>query len=255
MGTACAPVLANLYAGHYEERLRIPYQRGVLLYVRYIDDILCLFQGTEEAAVAFCEKVKLGPLQITWSRSLSRNEFLDIELLRTQERAERVVRTRLFRKKMNRHLYIPWSSAHPLHVKKGFVKAELTRLAMLCSHFEYFADARQNFYGNLRRRGYPSKSLIEWFSQVSYGDRSIMLLPKKKEQEYAPLMLPGHYNPVWDFVDVNEIIASARRFWNQEELPDSLEEPLIRSLGKTTSVFDLLSSWNKTTLVFFSDSG
>jgi hypothetical protein len=82
-----------------------------------------------------------------------------------------------------------------------------------------------------------------------------MLLPKKKEQDFAPLMLPGHYNPVWDYVDVKEIITSARRFWTQEELPASLEEPLIRSLGKTTSLFDLLSTWNKTTLLSSSTCG
>lgn len=253
MGTACAPVLANLYAGFYEKRHKIPGQKGVLLYNRYIDDILCLFQGTEEEAVRFCEKVRLGPLSITWSCSILRNEFLDIEIIKSQDRAVRVVDTRLFRKKMNRHLYIPWSSAHPLHVKKGFVKAELTRLTMLCSDAKYFADARQEFYGNLRRRGYPSQTLIEWFSQVSYGDRPILLLPKNKEQDQAPLMLPGHYNPVWDFVDVKEVISAAKRFWNQEELPDSLQEPLIRSLGKTTSLFDLLSSWNKTILLSLPD--
>jgi hypothetical protein len=62
-------------------------------------------------------------------------------------------------------------------------------------------------------------------------------------------MLPGHYNPVWDFVDVNEVLAAAREFWLKEKLPSSLTEPLIRSLGKTTSLFDLLSVWNKTNLL------
>jgi hypothetical protein len=255
MGTACAPVLANLYMGYHEEQQNTVNQPGVLLYVRYIDDILCLFQGTKEEAISFSESVKLGPLKITWSIDPLRNEFLDIELLKTPDAGLRAVHTRLYRKELNRHLYIPWSSAHPLHVKKGFVKAELTRFAMICSKPEYFADARTEFYGNLRRRGYPAKTLIEWFRQVSYGDRPVMLLPKIKEQDFAPLMLPGHYNPVWDYVDVKEIITSARRFWTQEELPVSLEEPLIRSLGKTTSLFDLLSTWNKTTLLSSSTCG
>ncbi|KAK3366600.1 hypothetical protein B0H63DRAFT_383810, partial [Podospora didyma] len=134
-----------------------------------------------------------------------------------------------------------------LHVKKGFVKAELSRFAIICSKPSFFAEARQEFYGNLRRRGYPAKTLIEWFQQVQYDNRPSLLLPKQKE-EHAPLMLSGHYNPVWDFVDVREVLNAARRFWMKEELPSTLEEPLIRSLGRTTSLFDLVSTWNKTLL-------
>lgn len=255
MGTSCAPILANLYAAYYEDKAKVIFQDGVLLYVRYIDDILCLFQGTKEEARQFAGRLKLGSLQIVWQPHLFRNEFLDIELLRNFEDGSRVVHTRLFRKKMNRHLYIPQSSAHPLHVKKGFVKAELTRLAILCSKPEFFAEARREFYGNLRRRGYAAQTLQEWFKSVQYGSRPQLLLPKEKLREFAPLMLPGHYNPVWDYVDVKEIIATARRFWGQEELPASLKEPLIRSLGRTTSLFDLMSAWNKTILNPVATSG
>lgn len=255
MGTACAPVIANLYAAWFEWKARVVHQDGVLLYTRYIDDILCLFQGTKEEARQFCGKLKLGPLQIVWSPSLERNEFLDIELLRyPSNMGARVVHTRLYRKPMNRHLYIPWSSAHPSHVKKGFVKAELIRLAMLCSQRRYFADARREFYGNLRRRGYPAQTLNEWFKQVTYDDRPRLLhFREKNEDDAAPLMLSGHYNPVWDYVEVKEVISEARRFWPQEELPDALKEPLIRSLGRTTSLFDLMSTWNKTILLSPSD--
>lgn len=255
MGTSCAPVLANIYAAYFERKAQVGRQHGVLLYVRYIDDILCLFQGTIKEATAFTEVFRLGDLTVRWSIDSLRKEFLDIELIRgKQELGLRVCHTRLFRKEMNRHLYIPWSSAHPLHVKKGFVKAELTRFAIICSRPEYFAEARQEFYGNLRRRGYPVQALREWFQQVQYDDRPKLLLPKIKT-DFAPLMLSGHYNPVWEFVDVKEVLTAARMFWNREELPDSLKEPLIRSLGRTTSLFDLISTWNKTILLSPSEEG
>lgn len=254
MGTACAPVVANLYAAWFEKKARVVHRQGVLLYVRYIDDILCLFQGSKEEVKEFMGGFTIGPLSLTWSANRLRNEFLDIELIQEPGLVQRVVHTRLFRKKMNRHLYIPWSSAHPSHVKKGFVKAELTRYVMLCSKFEYFAEARKELYGNLRRRGYPAKVLEEWFTQVQYGKRAQVLLTREKEDR-VPLMLPGHYNPVWDYVDVNEIMAAARAFWLKEELPSTLTEPLIRSLGRTTSLFDLLSAWNKTNLLSSSSVG
>jgi len=255
MGTSCAPVLANIYAAYFERKARVVHQDGVLLYVRYIDDILCLFQGTAKEARSFTQEFRLGSLEVRWSASLLRKEFLDIELIRgEQQLGLRVCHTRLFRKEMNRHLYIPWSSAHPLHVKKGFVKAELSRFAIICSRPEYFAEARQEFYGNLRRRGYPVQALREWFLQVHYDARPVLLLPKQKS-DAAPLMLSGHYNPTWEFVDVKEVLTAARMFWNREELPDSLKEPLIRSLGRTTSLFDLISTWNKTILLSSSKEG
>ena len=48
MGTSCAPTIASLYAGYDERKARVVHQEGVLLYVRYIDDVLCLFQGTQK---------------------------------------------------------------------------------------------------------------------------------------------------------------------------------------------------------------
>jgi hypothetical protein len=133
-------------------------------------------------------------------------------------------------------------------VKKAFVKAELIRFAILSSEVGYFADARSQFYGNLRRRGYPSQALENWFQQVSYDDRPLLLSSVKKETS-APLMLSGQYNPVWEYINVDEVLRSARQGWLLEKnLPDALQEPLIRSLRRSTSLFDLLSAWNKTIL-------
>lgn len=251
MGTSSAPVIANIYAARHETSLKLQKNPRVRYYCRYIDDCLCLFQGTREEVQEFCDSFRIGPLSVTWSISENRDSFLDIEIIKGVWPDPCVVHTRLFRKNLNKHLYIPWSSAHPLPAKKGFVKAELSRFAILCSRPEYFADARLEFYGNLRRRGYPPKTLAEWFTQVTYRDRPRLLLPREEENSMAPLMLRGHYNPVWDFVDVKEVILAAKKQWVREELPDTLQQPLIRSLGRTVSVFDLMSSWNKTTLQEF----
>ncbi|KAF2752380.1 hypothetical protein EJ05DRAFT_429301, partial [Pseudovirgaria hyperparasitica] len=56
---------------------------------------------------------------------------------------------------MNKHHYIPWSSAHPLTVKRAFVKAEMTRFMVLSSSRRLFEERLQEFHQALRRRGYP----------------------------------------------------------------------------------------------------
>lgn len=253
MGTSSAPVLANIYAARHENTLGLQSDPRIRFYCRYIDDCLCLFQGTREEVQEFCDSFRIGPLSVTWSISDTRDSFLDIEIIKGVWPDTCAVHTRLFRKHLNKHLYIPWSSAHPLATKKGFVKAELTRLAIICSRPGYYADARQEFYGNLRRRGYPPKELDQWFTQVNYRDRPKMLLPKEEASTGAPLMLRGHYNPVWDYVDVKEVLRVAKWKWSKEELPETLQQPLIRSLGRTKSIFDLMSTWNKTTLQEFGD--
>ncbi len=150
---------------------------------------------------------------------------------------------------MNKFLYIPWSSAHPLHVKKAFVKAELTRFAIISSEVTYFAESCRQFYGNLRKRGYPPQVLENWFLQVCFSQRAILLKAEKQERMENPLMLTGQYNPVWEHINVGEVILKARRFWSWEkELPATLHEQLIRSLRRSTSLGDMLSVWNKTML-------
>jgi len=249
MGTSCAPILANIYAAFWERKHNVMRQPGVLLYNRYIDDILCVFQGTRKELMDFLEKIQLGSLTINWSFSSKKKEFLDVEIMTLPTPHGPTLATRLFKKLMNRHLYIPWSSAHPLHVKKAFVKAELIRFAMVSSEIGYFADARAQFYGNLRRRGYPSEALENWFRQVSYDNRPLFLSSQKETEQHAPLMLSGQYNPVWEYINVEEVMRAARPSWNQEKnLPESLNQPLIRSLSRSTSLFDLLSVWNKTIL-------
>lgn len=249
MGTSCAPVLANIYMAFYERKSRLPAQPGVLLYNRYIDDILCIFQGTQKELTDYLQSIELGPLTVNWSYSQTKKEFLDIEVMRIRDINGNHLRTRLFKKALNKHLYIPWSSAHPTHVKKGFVKAELIRFTMVSSEVEYFAEARAQFYGNLRRRGYPPQTLEDWFNQVSYGKRSVYLEAEKAQPDETPLMLPGQYNPVWDYINVEEVLRTARKGWLLErELPEALKQPLIRSLGRSTSLGDLLSAWNKTIL-------
>jgi hypothetical protein len=115
MGTSCAPILANIYAAFFERKHRLLDEPGVLLYNRYIDDILLIFKGTKTELTHFLNKVKLGRLTVNWDTSFQKGEFLDIEILKLTDLHGPKLATRLFRKEMNKFLYIPWSSAHPLH--------------------------------------------------------------------------------------------------------------------------------------------
>ena len=70
------------------------------------------------------------------------------------------VQMRIFRKPINKYLYIPWLSAHPLSVKKAFVKAKLTQFTTIYSQEKYYIETTLLLYRNLYYRGYLSGILM-----------------------------------------------------------------------------------------------
>lgn len=246
MGTSVAPLFANLYAASLEAvGIMATARKAVRLYVRYIDDILALIEGTEEELNHAQTLMKLRGFKISWDCSSSRREFLDLEILNTPASRNRLA-TRLYRKPMNKFLYIPFSSAHPLPVKKAFVKAELTRFIIICSEEPFFAETCRFFYLNLRRRGYPAEVLKPWFKQRSYKDRQ--LLWSSDEKPVIPVLLPSKYNEVWEYINVNELMKEVRTEWLKGPLPETLSGPLLKSLSRTTNLGDLIARWNLTML-------
>jgi hypothetical protein len=161
MGTACAPAVANLYAGFYEN-ISMPAlkESGLLFYGRYIDDIFLIFRGPEHKLNDMLSQLEIPGLEILWEHSKSRVSFLDVDVRLVQ--GDLV--TTVFRKDLNRYMYIPFSSGHPLSVKKALVKAERSRMKNICSSEELFHECQEAFRLNLYRRGYPSQLLQKWFS-------------------------------------------------------------------------------------------
>lgn len=137
MGTSCAPIIANLYCASKEVDLARYCQSNNYFYSRYIDDIFSTFRGTKEALQTFLNKVQLGPLEITWTYSKVSMNFLDVQVYSLQGR----LATTIYRKDLNKYLYIPFSSAHPIAAKKAFIKAERSRLRLICSEEEDYYNA------------------------------------------------------------------------------------------------------------------
>ncbi|KAF1980662.1 hypothetical protein K402DRAFT_303073, partial [Aulographum hederae CBS 113979] len=136
-------------------------------------------------------------------------------------------------------------------VKKAFIKAEMTRFMVISSTKSLFEERVTEFMKALRRRGYPSDTLHAWRKQVRYEDRA-WSLSKRKDQstQGLPLMLPSSYDAMWEYIDVKSILSEMKNHWVTcgEPLPPSLHGPLIKSLRRTDSLFDKLSSWNKAVL-------
>ena len=159
MGTPCAPTVANLYLAFHESKiLEASIKRGVLFYGRYIDDIFLIFKGNVDQTQAFVDTLTHPHLSISWELSAESLPFLDVHVRIEKGRME----TSVYTKRLNRYMYVPFSSAHPLSVKRALVKGERSRFKAICSNSEDLRRVEQYFRLNLYRRGYPSRLLRRW---------------------------------------------------------------------------------------------
>jgi hypothetical protein len=262
MGTSCAPAFANVSLGFKEQFIESivkttkSVQDGLILYLRYIDDILIVFKGSKAACQSCLDDIshRLQPFKIGWEINSCREpkSFLDAEFFFEQGFGPVGIQSRVYRKRMNQHQYIPWSSAHPKSVKKAFIKAELTRFMVISSTRDLFEEKVSEFMNALGRRGYPLTILHIWKKQVNYEDR-LYTLSKRKDTSVRgqPLMLPSSYDEVWEYTDLQPVFKTMMDEWLKcgEPLPPSLMGPLIKSLKRSENLFDKISSWNKAILI------
>lgn len=140
------------------------------------------------------------------------------------------VQTRIYRKLMNKFLYISWLSAHLLSVKKAFVKAELIQFMTICSLERYYAKTTRFFYYNLRPHSYPAGTILLQFKQINYNNRWAFWLPKMSVKMDVLLLIPSKYNEVWEYINIREVAEAMKKEWSKDECSDVLFQPLIKSL-------------------------
>jgi hypothetical protein len=257
MGRSVAPVFANIYAASFEQDVDMWYRKGLLSFVRYISDIKFIFEGTREQLQEFIDFRTYGKLKITWEIRSAWQEtpFVDATFFFCEKPGVTEIQTRLFRKKMNKHQYIPWSSAYPESVKRSFVKAELTQFMIVSSQRFYFEESKETFFMNLRRRGYPADKLVEFGRQVTYADRFLVLTntQQRSSERDIPLLIPSKYNGVWNMLKLRPVFEMLTSVWsaNGVEIPNTLRGPIVKSLRRSENLFDKISAWNRSTLNTF----
>ena len=79
MGKKCAPSYANLFMGNFEKTHILPLlQEKSSLYLRFINGIFFLWNGTEEELKSFINRVNMDPLQdANDNTSKTTRRFLD----------------------------------------------------------------------------------------------------------------------------------------------------------------------------------
>ena len=120
MGTSAACMWATAYYGVHESESLLPaHSAHLILYVRFIDDIFGIWNGTDDAWKEFKEDINNFGI-LTWEicePSLSAN-FLDLTISIEQDGS---LTTKTYQKAMNLYQYIPPQSAHTPGMTKGVI--------------------------------------------------------------------------------------------------------------------------------------
>jgi hypothetical protein len=238
MGLHCAPVLANIYMAHFEKEFlqRTP---SIRLYRRYIDDCFALDENDEPVTT-----LTVPGLAIQWSHSAHELPFLDVRFHTHPDSAE--VCFAPYSKALSHHQYLPWASSHPLSVKKGLVKGELSRIRAISYKELYFLAWKATFLSRLRARGWPKQALQSWGRQVQWQNHfpRAGLVSKKRGDA---IMVVSEYNPVWEQISSPAIWRDMRQAWIRRG-PSDLPYPprIITAMKRTRSMWDLIRAVNRT---------
>ncbi len=160
MGTRLALSYANIFMCRLEQKLLSELEQMGLkpaLYLRYIDDILIIWDQGEEKLKQFIKHMNDAHHSIKFTAEYSREEvnFLDTKVI--VDRILNKVYTDLYTKNTDTNNYMCYTSSHPHHCKKGGPFGEFLRLRRNChiiTDFEIHASRR---LADLHQKRVPKK--------------------------------------------------------------------------------------------------
>ena len=195
MGTSFSVTYATIFMIWLETPIIDEFRRHIVLYKRYIDDLLLIWSGSSAELCRF--RARFGTanasINLEWQGTPSaidavnpdkfdlvqhrRVNFLDLDIQIVNACGFSEFAFRIYRKPGNAYAYLPYGSYHARHIFRGWLKAELQRLLTHSSSPTVWLEECCRFYSHLRNRGYPVKAIDSSFRSVNWNQRRKMLEP------------------------------------------------------------------------------
>lgn len=241
MGLHCAPVFANLYMAESERRW-LSKMPDDFFYRRYIDDCFSIYPLDEMVHSLSCPG-----LTIQWADSELGLSFLDVYF--HTHRGSFEICFRPYEKVLNNHQYLPWASDHPLSVKKGMIKGELSRIRAISYRLSYFLTWKETFLSRLRLRGWPRRALASWARQVQWRNYFPSAGLDARKVSGSRLIAVSKYNPVWEEISSTDLWQVMRNEWDRlNPRPKPYPPNLLIAKKRTPSLWDCVRSVNRNLL-------
>ncbi|XP_071999215.1 uncharacterized protein [Engystomops pustulosus] len=184
MGAACAPSYANLFLGLWERDIFLTNPKHhiekVQLWSRYIDDVIMIWQGTEDELHEFMSDLNTNSLNIKLTYRMGRNdiEFLDV-LFDVDENG--LIRSDAYRKKTSTNSLLHASSSHPAKLIRSIPTGQFLRIRRICSTDSNFEKQATDMRARFQERGYPMRTIEQGYQRAKRTKRTDLLTRKIKK--------------------------------------------------------------------------
>ena len=238
MGSPVAPSYANTFMGNLETQMLDNAQQRPLCWKRYIDDIFFIWTGDESELQEFQNHIdSFHPtIKFTFEQSVNQVPFLDVLVELDKNR----IKTQLYSKPTDAHLYLLPTSSHPHHIFKSIPYSQTLRIRRVCSDEEVADTHLQHLKDQLITRGYPNDTVSEAIQRGKSVERSTLLQYKQKSaMKRVPLVLT--YDSRLNQVS-NTIRSHIPTLHSNERLKHIFPEPPIVAFRRNRNLKDLLVS-------------
>ncbi|XP_069499168.1 uncharacterized protein [Ambystoma mexicanum] len=179
MGAAMAPNLANLYVEYFEKAVIYPatnpFSNHLRKWLRYIDDILIIWDGSREEADCFVTWLNQQNrfLKFTGSICDCETHFLDITIFHHNGS----LKVKPYNKTTDKNSLLHFNSHHAKHLKNNLPFGQFLRLKRNSSLKDDFARSADVLTNKLLAKGYPPR-VIRNASKRAYNNNREALLEK-----------------------------------------------------------------------------
>ena len=199
----------------------------VLIWKRFIDDILMLFKGNEEECklfVQFLNTLMPGVLKFQYEFSFQKIQFLDLEIFIE----DGYLKTTLFVKPTNSQIYLDFDSNHPMHCKQSIPYSQALRVVERCDNIKDRDKHLETLKTKLEERNYPPDLIKKQLERAKGKERKEIIFQKrkkklKKDGKIRLMMTQSTNNP-----PVHEWIRSCKR--------ELMKNEKAKALGKQIQI-------------------
>ena len=188
MGNKMAVAFANI-----KSQILNQIAQKLLAWKVFIDDIYSIWNINKDEVTQFIEQANSHYPTIKFTVEVSDTEttFLDPKVYKGERFLQQSRLGKTHFKATETFQYTHFSSCHPPHVKKGFIKGEAFRLFRINFSKTAFKTAILQFKTNLIERGYTETLVSTTLAEITFEVRKPALHQK---QQQHPLYYPFFIN-------------------------------------------------------------
>lgn len=175
MGSPLTLTIANCYMFFFEQNIVKQVHNSQGLYIRYIDDIFIIINWPMRHLIKQLDRWNTFDTNIRLSANFGLTaDFLDLHIENTKGQ----LNTSVYHKPSYEPYYLPFNSAHPIHMKKNIPFTILLRAIRYCSTLQTYLHERGKLRMALLLNKYPPKFIDNQFNRMlrKFGNDQILTI-------------------------------------------------------------------------------